>query len=1130
MKKHLLKLALLLAALSLACPAPAQINVTAVVEDANGTVYQNGYYDIDLIVPAGGTHKVLYNGSTFQTNFVGNIDSLGNLGGPSGITLLDNNLITTGLTPSGTQWKFTICATHNAPFNGQPCFSTSLTITGVSPQDITTQLQAASALLTTSGNVPATRTISTTLPLTGGGDLSVNRTFAINNFGGDAGAGGTKGTVPAPAAGDAAAGKYLAAGGGWNIPFDIIDASKQPGADICAQTNTAIASATPGKTVFIPPIGDQTCLTTGIVLDRPITLQFSGAASRIIPGAGFTGPILKATKTANSYLDYEGQALGYRVNDLWIQGDPSPEHSPFTPTYPTADGVLVEAADSVYVNSLTVQYLNGYALRLGSAVGPVRESSFTNLRFWDNGDPATGKASLEIYDPPFPQDNSNELYFKNYMVTMMRSTGVQFVSSNGQGPRDIYFIDGHAEGYGTPLFDAWSIPIGRHIIWANGSSGALGGYVPGVSSGYAAFRLGTLSTQVLDASISNYYIENGTGTGIVDAGVGTLHVTDTIINAPGGSLVVGSIPPASLAVTPNASNGFVYTKGLTTSTAPVGDTTKISFASGIGNFNTTGDFTHVGTLGNTGALNNTGTLTNIGDLGVGATPTERFQVGAGDNKLAYFFFNNQSSLPASGFGLKIGNNYEAGPAEVDFWNVASSAYKSFAFRQKLGAGIFSTPLSISPIGVGDLNIVEPTYLAGESLKNGTDFASNWGVGNDFAIGGGVATYTDSVHSGTLTQLAANQNTPAVGSRWYSFQYVVTANTCVGCVVTITTSYALSAYTLDMTVGSGHAIYFKSAVAPTDFVISVTGSSAGGFTLDNFSLKEVLGGDLTVNRNLIADTVNAKTGFQVNGAATNGNCLVGNGTVFGDAACPAGPGTGTVNSGTATHLGYYATTTNAISDMGADFTFDGTHTLSQGASGIFDQSAAPVLTGWKLPSLAGAAPIISANCAFDSTALTFVCGNGASGTHRMTYVLGSAPSAGFAKFDGTTHRLQSATIATSDLPAAARSRSCQISIGDGLNAIGAGTYPIDFQCKNDTGATITVTEIKCATDNSGASTCDVATNAPSSLLTGAITGSTGTWVSGTQSATTTVTSGQWLKATFVSDGTSKLISLDVKGNL
>lgn len=57
---------------------------------------------------------------------------------------------------------------------------------------------------------------------TGAGDYShrtpTQVTAALDNFVGDSGAGGTKGLVPAPAAGDAAAGKYLDADGTWTVP------------------------------------------------------------------------------------------------------------------------------------------------------------------------------------------------------------------------------------------------------------------------------------------------------------------------------------------------------------------------------------------------------------------------------------------------------------------------------------------------------------------------------------------------------------------------------------------------------------------------------------------------------------------------------------------------------------------------------------------------------------------------------------------------------------------------------------------------------------------------------------------------------------------------------------------------
>lgn len=111
------------------------------------------------------------------------------------------------------------------------------------------------------------------------------------------------------------------------------------------------------------------------------------------------------------------------------------------------------------------------------------------------------------------------------------------------------------------------------------------------------------------------------------------------------------------------------------------------------------------------------------------------------------------------------------------------------------------------------------------------------------------------------------------------------------------------------------------------------------------------------------------------------------------------------------------------------------------------------------------------------------------------------------------------------------RTCKISLGDGMNTIPAGTYPVSLQCKNDTGATITMTVISCAADNAGASTCDVANNSATDFLTGPITLSTAnTFTAGTQSATVTVAADEWVNATFVADGVSKIISLDITGTL
>lgn len=108
--------------------------------------------------------------------------------------------------------------------------------------------------------VPKTTTITPTLPLTGGGDLSANRTLDINNFGGDAGAGGTKGTVPAPAAGDAAAGKFLKASGAWAVPPDVDTGITQLTGDVTAGPGSGSQAATLAA-------GDASKLNSGILAD-----------------------------------------------------------------------------------------------------------------------------------------------------------------------------------------------------------------------------------------------------------------------------------------------------------------------------------------------------------------------------------------------------------------------------------------------------------------------------------------------------------------------------------------------------------------------------------------------------------------------------------------------------------------------------------------------------------------------------------------------------------------------------------------------------------------------------------------------------------------------------------------------
>lgn len=105
-------------------------------------------------------------------------------------------------------------------------------------------------------------------------------------------------------------------------------------------------------------------------------------------------------------------------------------------------------------------------------------------------------------------------------------------------------------------------------------------------------------------------------------------------------------------------------------------------------------------------------------------------------------------------------------------------------------------------------------------------------------------------------------------------------------------------------------------------------------------------------------------------------------------------------------------------------------------------------------------------------------------------------------------------------------SCQPGLGDGLDVIPAGTY-LTTTCRNETGMTWTLTAIRCVAD-AGTATCAATNGAGTALLTGAITG-TSTYANGTQSATTTIASGDFLKITYVITGTSThQVGIDVAG--
>jgi len=119
-------------------------------------------------------------------------------------------------------------------------------------------------------------------------DLTATQATALlNNVVGDSGSGGTKGLVPAPASGDAAANKFLKADGTWAAPSGSGDVSSNTSSSV--DSEIALFSGTGGKTI-------KRATTTGVLkASSGVIAAASAGTDYVAPGSITTDGITMST-------------------------------------------------------------------------------------------------------------------------------------------------------------------------------------------------------------------------------------------------------------------------------------------------------------------------------------------------------------------------------------------------------------------------------------------------------------------------------------------------------------------------------------------------------------------------------------------------------------------------------------------------------------------------------------------------------------------------------------------------------------------------------------------------------------------------------------------------------------------